>query len=463
MGAIRRSLIQWLAKSETKALGGSRIAMHTVSGADVGNMTYKQVAAEGYAKSSDIYSALNHYAHALGGVPWVVRTRTKGKRRSQWDILDEHPFYDLWERPNPLYTQSEWIQRFIMYHWLAGEVFVLNTGPVNAAPQEMWLLRPDFVTIKRGDSFNPIEKFLYRPDPNKDPIPYEPIVEERGRITGQCWYTAFASPLDELRGMSPFVPAALGINIGTSGRAMNWQFMRNGARPSGMLITPTELTPEQKSEIEREFSGKHGGESNAGKPIFAYGVDDNGKSVVQWIETGMSPKDLDWAAGITLSTADVSRVTRIPPPKLGDYTHSIYSNVEAADRQMWTDAILPYADMLRDALQVFVMPFYGPDVYLDYDKTQIEALAEDQQQLWERAKSTWFISMNEARGMVGLEALKGDEGRVFMIPSGMVPTLPEDLVIDFDELPPEEPPREDNTDDDTDEEEEAADADTDAE
>lgn len=413
---------------------------HFGVGGDTAQLTnFPEIAKRGYSGNADVYAAVKRYGDALGGIPWVVRTKTVNKRRTDWDVMTEHPFYDLWNRPNPTQTQSEWMQQFVAYHWLGGEVFISVSGtlPTTAQsdqgrkvgePKELWLTRPDHIKeIKAGAKGKEIKSFMYQPDPKVDPKPWPAVnVDALGNVKGDTFYMRFVNPLDPWRGMSPFVPAAIGIMIGIDARHWDWTMMKSGGTPLGALLVPEgDDSDDQKKEKERQFLNKWN--DHSGMPMMLHAVGDDGQQLMHWIEMGKTPKELDWDGAIRLSTQDVSKVTSVPPPLLADYEHAIFNNVGAAHKQFWTDGVIPYIDGIRDMFNAYLLPFYGQDVWLDYDLSKVPALREDQNELWARIKDAKFLLVDEARQMAGMEPFPNKAGQVLILGSGDIPTAPEDL------------------------------------
>lgn len=425
-------------QAETKSTGGIRTYM---LGGDQGDgdsfNDYENVAKQGFLRNADVNAAVRMYANALQQIPWVVRTQTANKRRQDWDIKTEHPFYSLWERPNPIYTQSEWITRFIQYNWLGGEVFVLTNGAKNGPiPTELWLLRPDRIEIKGTDQ-DPVQRYEYKPDSQKPPEIYPAVPHNGPYVNGQAWHVTFPHPLKPLRGLSPFVAASLGISLGNSARISNNAVMKNGFRTSGALTLPAAPDEEQKKYLKQLLGSEHAGVENDGKAMLLWGTDAEGNSPFKWIEMGMSPRDADWFGALQLSTADVSKVTAIPPQLLADQTKATFANYAQASRSVWTDGYLPYVDSIRDAFNAYIMPRYKDNSWLDYDKSEIGALHEDENDKWTRANAK-FITMDEARNIVGMPPLepKGS-GNVLFLGASDIPIAPEDLLLagDIDATP----------------------------
>lgn len=413
---IRSALLNWLTKDAT--VGGRWVHSESLGIDPSARTSYKQLSAEGHNKNADVYAALSHYSTAIGGIPWLLKRRKPGAPRATWEEVTDHDFYSLWERPCPGYAQSEWIDRLVGYLFLGGEAIIYATGPTSGPnagkPSELWLLRPDFVKIEKGDPrVEPIRRYIYKPDETK---PGESI--DPNRVV----HIRFFNPLDELRGMSPFVAASLGIDQGNDSRSWNIKLVRKGGMPPGYFVGEETLTPEQQKDLIRQWEQRVGNAEPSGKPFFLTGG-------LKWVQTGMNPKDMDWTAGLLNSLRDISKVVRLAPELLGDPTAKTFANYKEARQSAYTEGFLPVMDRIRDAFVAGLLPMYrdGAQLYLDYDVSDIEALTENKNDLWARLDSAKDMTINEKRKARGLQEI--DNGDVLLLSAADIPVAPEDLMM----------------------------------
>jgi phage portal protein BeeE len=85
-----------------------------------------------------------------------------------------------------------------------------------------------------------------------------------------------------------------------------------------------------------------------------------------------------------------------PPELLGDHENATYSNYQEARASFYTETVLPRMDRLRDALNRWLAVKYGDQLYIDYDRDDIEALAEDRAALWDRARMAGMMAASRS-------------------------------------------------------------------
>lgn len=120
----------------------------------------------------------------------------------------------------------------------------------------------------------------------------------------------------------------------------------------------------------------------------------------------------------------ITSIELLPPEEVYDLevegTHTFFanhfcvhnSNYGEARTSFYQETILPMMDKLRDRLNGWLTVQYGGELYLDYDKEEIEALQEDRDQLSTRVSAQWnsgILTLNETRKAVGLDELPGGD------------------------------------------------------
>ena len=132
----------------------------------------------------------------------------------------------------------------------------------------------------------------------------------------------------------------------------------------------------------------------------------------------------------------------VAPELIGDNSSKTYSNYGEARKALYQETVLPLMDYLKDAFNNWLVPLWGENLYLDYDKDGIEALQEDQDKLYNRmfgAVDRGIITRNEAREMFGFETLKVPEADRLYIPFSLTPINEEPTEEEPEKEPTEEP------------------------
>ena len=341
---------------------------------------------EGYLGNSVVFACVREIAEAGAGVDWILYKNSAGGDRQE---VGGHPLLRLLRHPNPLQGRFEFFESVLSHLYLAGNTYIESVGPqsgkgfgkAGSPPRELYVLRPDRMRVL--------------PDPVHFIAGYEyssggkSVRLSRDRVL----HLKLFHPLDDWYGLSPIKVAALAVDKMSSGDRWNASLLQNSAVPSGALVSKQRLSDDQFSRLKKEMREQIQGVNNAREPLLL-------EQDLEWKELGVNPKDMDWIEGLKMSALQIAQVYNMPPELIG-LSSATYQNRKEARKALYTEVVCPALNRLRDALNIWLTPLFGSDLSLDYDKSGIEALSEDQESLWKRANESQFLTINEKRRMVG--------------------------------------------------------------
>jgi HK97 family phage portal protein len=349
---------------------------------------YASLAKEGFTQNSVVFSCIKEIASASAGVPWLLFRQFPGGERRE--VL-QHPLLDLLARPNPLQGKFELIESLVCHLYLSGNTYIECVGPSGGRrssenfPKELYVLRPDRMRVI-PDPIHYVGGYEYSVSGRK-------VEFTRDRIL----HLKLFNPLDDWYGLSPVQVAALAIDKLNAGDKWNASLLQNAAVPSGALTCKQRLTDDQFDRLKTEMRRQIQGVSNAREPLLL-------EQDLEWKELGISPKDMDWIEGLKMSALQVAQVFNVPPELVG-LGPATYQNRKEARKALYTEVVCPFLNRLRDGFNNWLVPYFGEDLVLDFDKDGIEALSEDQEALWNRVNKSEFLTVNEKRRMVGFDDL----------------------------------------------------------
>jgi len=352
---------------------------------------YRTFAAEGYMTNPVVYRCINLIATAIAGIPWKLYRRVADNK----DIhIENSPVLDLLNQPNPRMGQADFFTDLISYLQLSGNTYVRRVGPSNGAPKELYLLRPDRMTINEAEFNDPCYDDIY-------PVYMYECNNLKERIDPRwLWHGKLWNPLCDFYGMSPL--QAAGKSIDQLNLSLDWNvaLLQNSANPSGVLTSEGNLTDEQISRLKEQLAVKYQSSINAGRPMLLEGG-------LTWAQMSLNPKDMQWDLGVKNATKFISMALGVDTSLLGDSSISTYSNFKDAEKAFYTSTVLPNMDRLRDDfLNGWLLPLFPnmEDYYFEYDRDGIEVLGEDRTIVWDRSMAGFeagLISLNEARDAIG--------------------------------------------------------------
>lgn len=357
---------------------------------------YTRFAEEGYRRNVIAYRAISTIACAAASIPWKLFAR----QNNETVELSAHPLKTLLNQPAPLTGGSEFFENLYTTRLLAGNAFIQAVGPKNQAPRELYMLRPDRVSIIAGKGALP-EAYRYQLGQDIIDFPVD-------RLSGasRILHLKLFHPLDDWYGMSPVEAAAYSIDQHNQASAWNQSLLQQGARPSGALIVKSgdgasgQLSDEQYWRIKQQMEEQFSGATNAGRPILLEGG-------LEWKEMSLSPKDMDFITAKHASAREIALAFGVPPQLLGIPGDNTYANLAEARLAMWEQTIMPALQHVADALNSWLTPMFGDDLALRYDVDAIPAISAKRDAMWARIASADFLSDDEKRRLLGFSPVGG--------------------------------------------------------
>jgi len=275
---------------------------------------------------------------------------------------------------------------------LHGNAYVqIITDPVGQVA-ELFALRPERVSVEA--------------DAGGWPVAYRYRVGERvTRLVAdgprpEVVHLKSFHPLDDHYGLGCLGAAAGAIALHNAAARWNKALLDNAARPSGALVHDpgdgSVLSREQFERLRAEMEAGFAGAGNAGRPMLLEGG-------LKWQALSLTPADMDFVALKAAAAREIACSFGVPPMLLGLPGDATYANYREASRALWRLAILPLADTIFAGLAQGLGGWFDAP-WLRVNADRVTALAEDRERLWAQVNAAGFLSDEEKRAMLGLDA-----------------------------------------------------------
>ena len=348
---------------------------------------YISMVTEGYLDNPYVYACINVITKACGQIDFILYQKdSKGKRK----IIEQHELLNLLNNPNPEQGKYAFIKEMISYYLLADNAFI-TYALAGKKPKELYNLRPDRIHVFGGYQYNLVDHYTYYTGTDEITLKARDVMHLKD----------FA-PLKDYEGCTPIRACAKSIDQNNACRAWNTALLQNGANQPGILVSETELDDANFARLKSEISAKFSNVDRAGVPALLEGK-------ILWYPTGMNPKDIDWTEAIKLSAKEIANAFGVPPECIGDSSNKTYSNYQEARKALYQETILPIMGMLVNQLNVWLTPFFGTNLEINYDIDSIPALAEDRKTLFDAIKDANYLTKNEKREMMGFDPIEGGD------------------------------------------------------
>lgn len=360
---------------------------------------YATLTDAGYKNVAAVFGSIHLVTGGAAGIDWKVEKRTgKGK----WERDDESDLWKILWKPNSREGKRRFIANALGYKLLAGNSYLWKSAIGSLPPQELWTLRPDRMEILTGNAKNLIAGYGY--NTTGQPRTFKPE---------EILHIKEFNPTDDFYGLSRLEVGAKNIDIFNWSKEWNLKILQKDMRPPGAVVVEGALSKAQRQNMQddlRRFQGPEAIDFGTA-PIFEGG----GK----WENISIPPKDMDWLNSQKVNMRELCALFHVWSGLLGDTDNTTYSNQQEGRKGLYLEAIMPEMDEFRDELQTWLVPAFGDNLRLDYDRDSIEAIQEDRAKRYTYLAAADWISQNEKRAATGYEEVP--EGEVILVPIGKIP------------------------------------------
>jgi len=295
----------------------------------------------------------------------------------------------------------------VAYLLLCGNSYLERArSEVSKRIEELYVLRPDYMQIKKDSTTGALGGYIYNVNGRSVTLPVE--------LDGSCDILQLKNfhPTDDWYGAA--ATSSAGYEIDTDNERSNWNkgLLQNQARPGMIFVSNSQLTDKQFERLESQLKVEYAGGDNVGKNLVLEGGTD--AKPYSW-----SAVDLEFIEGGRELARKIAMAYGVPSMLLGIPGDSTYSNYSEARLAFWEDTISYYLNYIKAELNNWLLKDQE-NLYLDFDLSDVPALATRRKEQWQTAETSTFLTINEKRDMVGLESI-GDAGDVVMVSAAMVP------------------------------------------
>ena len=365
----------------------------------------QNVTPESAMQLSAVLAAVRYLSETVASLPLQVYRRGNDNVR---EIARDHAWYEpLHDAPNRYQTSFEWRDMAMQHLLLRGNAYsrIVFNSPAGRLPRrELLPLHPDRVTPYWSDG-----NIAYAYDP--------PVGERETLLADEMLHIRFM-PGDGLSGVSVLKHARETIGHKLALAEYGGLFFANSARPSGVLQHPRQLSKEAQNRLLDDWNERFRGSSSSsrGTAVLEEGM--------TWTPVvGIAPEDAQYIQAEGMGVADIARIFRVQPHKIGDLSRSTFSNIEHQSIEAVQDSLRPWLVRWEQAIRRGLFAGDGGhfvefnlDALLRGDTvTRYQAAALARQNGW--------LSANEIRASDNLPPIQG--GDVYMMtPNATTQVLP---------------------------------------
>ena len=162
------------------------------------------------------------------------------------------------------------------------------------------------------------------------------------------------------------------------------------------MLTPDDdqLTPTQAQQMKDAFRRNFQGSKSANDVMIT------GKKF-SWINFGLSTADLQLLESYNATVKDLCNIYGVPVQLLNNTESTTYDNYRTARKVLFTNAVIPELNKIRDEFNRWLVPLFGEDLYFDFDYSAVPELMPEQEKLVDTLSKSYWLTSNEKREAQG--------------------------------------------------------------
>lgn len=215
-------------------------------------------------------------------------------------------------------------------------------------------------------------------------------------------------------GLSPLGYARNSVGIAQAGEDRVGAIFRNGAKPSGVLMVDSALTPEQRATIRQSFADLAEGNTDSLIVLDKF---------MKYEAVSMSPQDIELLESRRFQMEDIARFMGVPSVLINDTSGSTTwgSGVQQLIEGFYKLNLRPYLERIEASILCNLMrPEERARYEVEFDFDALLRMdAKSRHETYDKAIQTGQLTPNEARALEGRGPLPG--GDALLVQGAMVP------------------------------------------
>lgn len=328
-----------------------------------------------------VYACVYLIATTIAGLPWRLYKKSIKAGSVVKTDMDNSDVRALFEKPNHNDANSTW---FSMIEWLVANLELLGNAfllldeiPNNSTkPQSLQLLLTKNMTVVPGVSKGVlVDKYVFSSTDGKT----------HNFSIDEVVHFKYMSPDNLLYGQGSLCPARWSIDSIKEAQKSNLNIFLNGMKIDAFFETDQRLKDDVFKRLSEQQKQKHQGSANSHKT----GILEQG---LKYHAVVGNMAEMEFINGIKLSREDICAVHGVPPMLVGILDNASYSNYENAIKIFMVFSILPKLARLEQVITSIVKRF-DPNLYFEFDVSNIDALKADEKLRSEIAKNYFSIGI----------------------------------------------------------------------
>lgn len=314
------------------------------------------------------------------------------KQGNVWEETTNPAYSPVLRKPNHFQTVVQFVENWVNSKLSRGNAYLLKRRDGRGVVTALYVLNPDRVTPLVSDDGQVFYQLstdnISGIGENQITVPAREIIHDR-----------FNCLFHPLVGISPLYASALAATHGTNIQRAGTRLAANGVRPSGIILYPNRIPPEEATRIKDTWETRYAGAEGASK-IAVLGDGAKFEPLTMKAEEAQLIEQLKYSAEVVCSTYHV------PPYKIG-LRDPTFNNVQALNVEYFSQCLQIHLRAMEAALDEG-LGMDGVSMGVMFDKDDLlwmDSLA--QMEVLEKGRN--YLTPNEGRQRLNLPKTEGGD------------------------------------------------------
>lgn len=366
----------------------------------IGTAAGVYVSDEGALAYGAVLACVRVLSESVASLPCILYERVNDHGHAGKQRATAHPLYRvLHNKPNPEMSAFEFWEMALVHLLLWGnfysEIVVDGRGDV----VQLWPIPPKRVTPTRLT--------------NKQLVYEIELDEEKRRFDAEWIFHVVGLRASGLKGLSVVGLARETIGLGMAAEQYGASVFGNGMVPGGVLEHPGVLGDDAYARIEKSWTVRHQGLSNAQRVAIL-------EEGMKYNKIGIPPEDAQFLETRKFQRSEIAGMFRVPPHMIADLDRATFSNIEQQSLEFVRDSLQPWLRRIESRANGWLL------LEQEQERLFCEFLIDgllrgdvvSRNQAYSTARQWGWMSVNEIRTRENLNPIA--EGDVYLQPMNMI-------------------------------------------
>ncbi|MBV1940881.1 phage portal protein, partial [Streptomyces sp. BV286] len=403
--------VQWTGGYTSTTYAGTTNMWSTEGRAD--GWDIDRVVTEGYERGIWVYKAIETISKHAGRLPLEIGIGLTEDGEFEQVIEDDPLLRVLNGKANPVETGAQFRKR------LSAQILLSKRGAF------VEVTRSNRGTITRLDLLPP-DRVIPVPDERGEYIAHYEFTTLYGEVRElnpeRVRWIRDPHPTDPFSGTTPLEAAGISIELDYLSRLYNVAFIKNDARPGGIVAVDTSsLSDQEMNRLEARFLP---GSEFAGH-VSVVGAGPGG---MNYVDLAARPREMAYEHAAQNAKIEILGAFGVPESILGNASGRTFDNAEQEEYNFWSHTELDHLAMISNA---FAGDITTSDADIRFNTSSVEVLELPRRKRRAEAREEWeagLITIDEYRRRAGLPIFNNPHTRALWISPqrAPVPARPED-------------------------------------